>query len=61
MAEHARASPTSNSRGIDLLEVTGLNPSPGKINFIKNSNKNTNGIPDSKKIQLSMRKKGRLS
>jgi hypothetical protein len=47
MAENARASPTCNPRGIDMLEVTGLNPGLGKINLIKV--KNTNGIPDSKK------------
>jgi hypothetical protein len=37
------------------LEVTGSNTGPGKINLIK---KNTNGIPDSKKVHLSMRNKG---
>ncbi len=58
MAENARALPTCNPRGIDMLEVTGLNPDPGKINLIE---KNTNGIPDSKKVHLSMRKKGLLS
>ncbi len=36
------------------LEVTGSNPGPGKINLIE---KNTNGIPDSKKVHLSMRNK----
>ncbi len=60
MAENARASPTCNPRGIDMIEVTGSNPGPGKINLIS-SKKNTNGIPDSKKVHLSMRKKGRLS
>jgi hypothetical protein len=40
------------------LEVTGSNPGPGKINLIET---NTNGIPDSKKVHLSMRKRGRLS
>jgi hypothetical protein len=35
------------------LEVTGSNPGPGKINLIE---KNTNRIPDSKKVHLSMRK-----
>jgi hypothetical protein len=54
MAENARASPTCNHRGIDMLEVTGSNPGPGKINSIK---KNTNGIPDSKKVHLSTRNK----
>ncbi len=42
MAENARASPTCNLRGIDMLEFTGSNPGPGKINLIKL--KNTNGI-----------------
>ncbi len=51
MAENARASPTCNHRGIDMLQVTGSNPGPGKINLIlKKLNKNTNGIPDSKKV-----------
>ncbi len=36
------------------LEVTGSNPGPGKINLIE---KNTNRIPDSKKVHLSMRNK----
>jgi hypothetical protein len=36
------------------LEVTGSNPGPGKINLIE---KNINGIPDSKKVHLSMRNK----
>jgi hypothetical protein len=36
------------------LEVTGSNPGPGKINLIE---KNTNGIPDNKKVHLSMRNK----
>ncbi len=54
MAENARASPTCNLRGIDMLEVTGSNPGPGKINLIK-IEKNTNGIPGSKKVHLSMR------
>ena len=40
------------------LEVTGSNPGPGKINLIE---KTTNGIPDSKKVHLSMSYKGRLS
>ncbi len=35
MAENARASPTCNPRGIDMLEVTSLNPGSGKINLIK--------------------------
>ncbi len=35
MAENARALPTCNPRGIDMLEVTGSNPGPGKINLIK--------------------------
>jgi hypothetical protein len=60
MAEDARASPTYNPRGIDMLEVTGSSPGPGKINLIK-IEKNTNGIPDSKKVHLSTMKKGRLS
>jgi hypothetical protein len=38
------------------LKVTGSNPGPGKINLIK-IGKNTNGIPDSKKVHLSMGKK----
>jgi hypothetical protein len=38
------------------LEVTGSNPAPGKINLIK-IEKNTNGIPDSKKVHLSIRNK----
>ncbi len=36
------------------LEVTGSNPGPGKINLIE---KNAKGIPDSKKVHLSMRNK----
>ncbi len=60
MAENARASPTCNPRGIDMLEVRGSNRGPGKIN-LKKLKKNTNGIPDSKKVHLSMGKKGRLS
>jgi hypothetical protein len=56
MAENARASPTCNPRGIDMLEVTGSNPGPGKINLIK-IEKNTNGIPDSKKVHLFMTNK----
>jgi hypothetical protein len=36
------------------LEATGLNPGQGKINFIE---KNTNGIPDSEKVHLSLRKR----
>ncbi len=36
------------------LEITGSNPGPGKINLIE---KNTNGIPDSKKVHLSVRNK----
>jgi hypothetical protein len=36
------------------LEVTGSNPGPGQINLIE---KSTNGIPDSKKVHLSMRYK----
>jgi hypothetical protein len=51
MAENARALPTCNPRGIDMLEVTGSNPGPGKIK------KNTKRIPDSKKVHLSMRNK----
>ncbi len=35
MAENARVSPTYKPRGIDMLEVTGSNPGPGKINLIK--------------------------
>jgi hypothetical protein len=42
------------------LEVTGSNPGPGKINLIK-IEKTSNGIPDSKKVHLSTRKKGRFS
>ncbi len=38
------------------LEVTGSNPGPGKINLNKNLKK-TDGIPDSKKVHLSMRKR----
>jgi hypothetical protein len=60
MAENARASPNCNPRGIEMLEVAGSNPSPGKINLIK-LKKTTNGIPDSKKVHLSTRKIGRLS
>ncbi len=56
MAENGRASPTCNPRGIDMLEVTGSNPCPGKINLIK-LKKTANGIPDSKKVHLYMRKK----
>jgi hypothetical protein len=59
MAENARASPTCNPRGLGMLVVTGSNPGPGKTNLIK-IGKNTNRIPDSKKVHLSMRK-GRLS
>ena len=55
MAVNARASLTCNPRDIDMLEVTGSNPGPGKINLIKL--KNTNGIPDSKKVHLSTRNK----
>ncbi len=36
------------------LEVTDSNPGPGKINLI---DKNTKGIPDSKKVHLPMRNK----
>ncbi len=57
MAENAWASPTCNPRGIDMLEVTGSNPGPGKINLIKIEKKPTNGIPDSKKVHLSTRNK----
>jgi hypothetical protein len=59
MAENARASSTCNPKAIDMLEVTGSNPGPGKINLIK-IEKNTNGIPDSIKVHLSVKKKGRL-
>ncbi len=36
------------------LKVTGSNPGPGKMNLLE---KNTNGIPDSKKVHLFMRNK----
>jgi hypothetical protein len=39
-----------------ILEVKGSNLVPGKINLIK-IEKNTNGIPDSKKVYLFTRKK----
>ncbi len=57
MADNASASLTYNPRGIDMLEDTGSNPGPGKINLIKNWKKNTKGIPGSKKVHLSTRNK----
>jgi hypothetical protein len=50
MAENARASPTCNPRSYRFKSR------PRKINLIK-IEKNTNGIPDSKKVHLSMRNK----
>ncbi len=47
-AENARASPTYNPRGYRFESL------PRQNQFNK---KNTNGIPDSKKVHLSMRNK----
>ncbi len=60
MAENASASPTCNPRGIDMLEVTGSNPGPGKINLIKIEKKPT-GFLTLKKSTSLRRIKGRLS
>jgi hypothetical protein len=61
MAEIARASPTCNPRGIDLLEVTVSNPSPGKIKLIKIGKKAPTGFLTLKKSTSLQGIKGRLS
>ncbi len=62
MAENVSALPTCNPRGIDMLEVTGSNPGPGKINLIKKLKKKPpTGFLTLKKSTSLQGIKGRLS
>ncbi len=61
MAENARALPTCNHKGIDMLEVTGSNPGPGKISFKKFEKKTPTGFLTLKKSTSLPGIKGFLS
>jgi hypothetical protein len=61
MAENARASPTCNPRDIDMLELTGSIPCPGKINLIKKLKKITTGFLTLRKSTSLQGIKGHLS